>query len=805
MSNNPELTLQDYRLGSFNDMGIADKMAYLEENGGGATLSVAAFGATGDGSTDDTVAIQAAITEALSADRPLYFPAGTYALTNQGSQRCLTVSGSNLRIIGDNATLVFDSLTTHCFYVATGVQNLLVEGLRFQGSTLSDDGQTGVQLGGGLNVAANVQYVTVTRCHFNHCAPAIFASSETSGELIFTDNVMVDTPLPLSPPPSSLIANNFWHNTEVVTVRSHCIYAYGRVDRCVITGNSFQNTTDATIEIRANDAWRLQKREWIISDNMFENSNSYGMFISDLSSSIDVGTLVVSNNVFKNVGGPIELIGVRDAVIEGNVMEWDYEYGYASPNQGVAATSTMSTGENASRGLLIANNKVVNRHPYWAQVTFGSIPSDGDTITVGSTVYTWKTTPTVAGHLQIGVSVDSCAAVLVAALRGNDGRNSFNTTLREVADAWMSQYASEGKAWIASRATFTLSRTGTAVSVSSVTDAHNVLENGVSVAICAFPKIAGNHIEGGGIAVTDCVSPTIEHNTLVQSSNQPAAINSTGNAFPVFDGNRLVWDQTVASPEAQGDRWLNSYDAFPVIRNCEILANQNGAVAKLLPWLQGQAGYVKAGDGKAKTYLYYGHENNTDQTSSQWYHWSDGDQVGLYDAASTVFYFFTFKRVGPNGTTEFNSYATLMALINTQTAGRFTASNPVVDFYGSDALAYGYIEIKAAAVGTTGNGNVLIISRKARTCGVYLRAWVDGGVYANKSQTQFFGGAATATKTVVYTPLASVNTPMFVQGYDATSEALAPKCYAADTVPGVAYVITHTVAAGTEKFFWKVG
>jgi hypothetical protein len=57
------------------------------------TVSVKDFGATGDGVTDDTAAIQTAMTN--SANRQLYFPAGTYIVTS-------LTGVSDLEIVGEN-------------------------------------------------------------------------------------------------------------------------------------------------------------------------------------------------------------------------------------------------------------------------------------------------------------------------------------------------------------------------------------------------------------------------------------------------------------------------------------------------------------------------------------------------------------------------------------------------------------------------------------------------------------------------------------------------------------------------------
>lgn len=69
--------------------GTDDLLHFMTEEGrniplGGDAFNVKAFGAVGDGVTNDTVAIQAAIDaiDATAAGGTLYFPAGTYAVTS---------------------------------------------------------------------------------------------------------------------------------------------------------------------------------------------------------------------------------------------------------------------------------------------------------------------------------------------------------------------------------------------------------------------------------------------------------------------------------------------------------------------------------------------------------------------------------------------------------------------------------------------------------------------------------------------------------------------------------------------------
>lgn len=76
-------------------------------------LNVKHYGATGDGTTDDTVAVQAAIDAALAASNgKVYFPAGVYRLASQvvnagvldGTHITICGAGASTRILVDNAT-----------------------------------------------------------------------------------------------------------------------------------------------------------------------------------------------------------------------------------------------------------------------------------------------------------------------------------------------------------------------------------------------------------------------------------------------------------------------------------------------------------------------------------------------------------------------------------------------------------------------------------------------------------------------------------------------------------------------------
>lgn len=89
----------------YNDTAIPGTKLYNRINN---TVSVKDFGAKGDGVTDDTAAIQAAITYA--AGRVIYAPAGTYKITSQLSYVTSTPFAPGLKIVGDGMNkTIFDN------------------------------------------------------------------------------------------------------------------------------------------------------------------------------------------------------------------------------------------------------------------------------------------------------------------------------------------------------------------------------------------------------------------------------------------------------------------------------------------------------------------------------------------------------------------------------------------------------------------------------------------------------------------------------------------------------------------------
>lgn len=145
-----------------------------------APLNVMSYGATGNGTTDDTAAINAALTAAHNAGKSLYFPPGTYFCnTHDGSGHILTFNAgglNNVTLYGSGATILTNdtgtaSLTSVLLYVYSfaASSGLFINGLRF----ISTHGRTNQQTAGVFITGTAGQLVTnasVQYCTFSNFA-----------------------------------------------------------------------------------------------------------------------------------------------------------------------------------------------------------------------------------------------------------------------------------------------------------------------------------------------------------------------------------------------------------------------------------------------------------------------------------------------------------------------------------------------------------------------------------------------------------------------------------------------------------
>jgi hypothetical protein len=92
-------------------------------------INVSDYGATGDGATSDTAAIQRAFDAAIAADTELFFPPGTYSCDSWPTYEH---GSGNLRIRGDRATLVHGGTASSFVQLNDGCSSFEMRGMTLQ-------------------------------------------------------------------------------------------------------------------------------------------------------------------------------------------------------------------------------------------------------------------------------------------------------------------------------------------------------------------------------------------------------------------------------------------------------------------------------------------------------------------------------------------------------------------------------------------------------------------------------------------------------------------------------------------------
>lgn len=138
--------------GNFTGTDVEAVLAELSPGGSSAIdwFIVTAFGAIGDGTTDDTAAIQAAIDAAEVAGGVVYFPIGTYritsALTIQPASASQSIRLLGASMNGDPATNTFgavivqETANTNGLAFGTNAYHAFVEHLKIMGPTGNSSG-----------------------------------------------------------------------------------------------------------------------------------------------------------------------------------------------------------------------------------------------------------------------------------------------------------------------------------------------------------------------------------------------------------------------------------------------------------------------------------------------------------------------------------------------------------------------------------------------------------------------------------------------------------------------------------------
>lgn len=348
--------------------------------GGKPWVDVRAYGATGDGSTDDTTAIQAAI----DAASVIFFPAGIYKLTSELALD--NDAGSN----GDNKFL---------FGAARGGVAELVQSVAGQAvirldATGDDAGKIEIRnLSMKLGPSAVSQGIELQNCfEFSIINCHIYGTtgSDTDGGVgIHLSTTCKQGEIRGNYIGASLAAGIYISSGQSIQINDNQIFeTYGHgieitgSGNISVTDNQVLSNNDIGIYYVDNDTSYSQTNSHVVSGNICRNNGQAISPVAETASAgIDIRTTratVTGNTCISNYGAGIQLKDARDCVVVGNVCEAN---GLASTGSN-AGIHINGTGSGVTH-CVVVGNRCTDESSGNTQVE--GIVSDGGTL--GPNIY----------------------------------------------------------------------------------------------------------------------------------------------------------------------------------------------------------------------------------------------------------------------------------------------------------------------------------------------------------------------------------------------------------------------------------
>jgi hypothetical protein len=311
------------------------------------TVSVKDFGAVGDGVTDDTAAIQAA----LDASKSVYFPEGIYALADQ------IVLNTAQKLTGDGyASVLLSTGTNKHIVYGNNVDNIEIDSLFFKGNATG----TGVA-GHGIRLL-NAEYINIHDCYFDTIGNVTGFAGCISGE--FCEKVIVD---------SCIFLGN---GGGSVTGADIGFGYYGKY--CNITNNISYSNHDAMISLAAVGVAKEDTTNHVVANNVGirrdTNTSRSGIIITynDKAAYTTITGNILYNWVWNGIYIQSATSNVAESAgftIQGNIVRYcggeNSSIGsgiYLSGNNGLTCTGNLVeyTGYNSSGVARGAANNGIN-------------------------------------------------------------------------------------------------------------------------------------------------------------------------------------------------------------------------------------------------------------------------------------------------------------------------------------------------------------------------------------------------------------------------------------------------------------
>lgn len=385
---------------------------------GGGLFNVKAYGALGNGTGDDTAAIQGAIDAAgLAGGGSVLFPAGIYPISRKANGSCLSVPYSNIELRGDAnsvISLIPTPLVTDMIQMGQPIaspslfSNIAARQLRLNGSGSSEvkglrgsyiqnlviDGNEIFNIGpGGLGAPAAiwVEGVSSSQSAVDVAIRANYCHDIGDLTLLTGDGIQVQNTNRV------VISGNRTFNTN------RGIFIDGANANVSVVGNSVMSSNDNSIRVNPASGGRFDDNRYItisgnvvdrsvrdgcrfngvfmnISGNVFKNAGQRGIKADMCRSSLIANNVIDSptqQGIYLEIALESELSGAhQDVSIIGNSVTSAGQEGIRLDGSGWTGNSTATYAKN----ILIANNVVAHN------AAGGILWQDGDDGTIAYNV-----------------------------------------------------------------------------------------------------------------------------------------------------------------------------------------------------------------------------------------------------------------------------------------------------------------------------------------------------------------------------------------------------------------------------------
>jgi hypothetical protein len=297
----------------------------------GGTFNVKNYGATGNGTTSDKLAIATAMLAAIAVGGGIiFFPPGTYIIDSP-----ITALGSNLTFQGAGESSIWKCASTN-----TGTNGMMIaSSSTYSNITFKDmafDGN-GANLPDGSSRSdrkmiriRNVTNFRMLNCSLHDARHGAIAEISNCTDLLIQGNRFYNIGVSAAFPCDALYASgnsryrvmgNIVNGTT--GLNTDTAFAQDGVDHSSIIGNTIDGMTDG-VSVSTSSA--LTSQDNIIANNTIKGvgltANSYGVQVRQLGgvgAGVNLQDIIIANNVFENVNSAVWIEKADRVKVTGNI------------------------------------------------------------------------------------------------------------------------------------------------------------------------------------------------------------------------------------------------------------------------------------------------------------------------------------------------------------------------------------------------------------------------------------------------------------------------------------------------------